>query len=246
MPNNETQIPAPRVPISEQNNIPTREWFRFFNAIYVFLGLSRGIIPETSGGTGNITYATGDLLYASAPDTLSRLPVPSQACYLGTDDTNMPQWIPVAYGAFANTTTQTAPASTPVGITFNVTDHSRGVTVNGSQVTVAETGLYTITFSLQLSNPSTASEDDAIVWLKVNNNDLPNTASHITIAKSHGGTAGSGIMTVNFFHDLTAGDYFEIYGMSVAGLLELKTYAAGTSPAYPAAPAAILTVSQII
>lgn len=246
MPNNQTQIPAPRVPISEQNNIPTREWFRYFNAIYEFLGLQNGIIPETSGGTGNITYATGDLLYASAPDTLSRLPVPGTPSYLGTDATNMPQWIPVAYGSFSNTNTQTAPAGTPTGITFNVTDHSRGITVNGSKITVAETGLYTITFSLQLSNPSTSSEDDAIVWLRVNNNNVPNTASHVTIAKSHGGTAGSAIMTVNFFEQLTAGDYFEIYGMSVGGLIELKTYPAGTSPAYPASPAAILTVSQII
>lgn len=246
MPNNETQIPAPRVPISEQNNIPTREWFRFFNAIYVFLGLSRGIIPETSGGTGNITYATGDLLYASAPDTLSRLPVPGQACYLGTDATNMPQWVAVAYGAFYNTTTQTAPASVPTAITFNGTDHSRGVTVSGSQVTVANTGLYNITFSLQLSNPSTSNDDDAIVWLRVNGNNLANTATQLTVVKSHGGVPGSGVMTVNFFHDLTAGDYFEIYGMSVLGNLELKTYPAGTSPAYPAAPAAILTVSQII
>jgi hypothetical protein len=246
VPNNQTQIPAPRVPISEQNNIPTREWFRYFNAIYEFLGLSRGIIPETSGGTGNITYATGDLLYASAPDTLSRLPVPGQACYLGTDATNMPQWIPVAYGAFVNTDTQTAPASTPTGITFNVTDYSRGVTISGSQVTVTETGLYTIIFSLQLSNPSTSNDDDAIVWLRVNGSDVVNTATHLTVVKSHGGVPGSGVMTVNFFQQFTAGDYFEIYGMSVLGNLQLKTYPAGTSPAYPVAPAAILTVSQII
>jgi len=177
---------------------------------------------------------------------LSRLPVPGTPSYLGTDGTNMPQWIQVAYGAFANTNTQTSPASTPVGITFNVTDHSRGVTVNGSKVTVTSTGLYTITFSLQLSNPSTSNDDDAIVWLKVNNNDLPDTGSQITVVKSHGGVPGSAIMTVNFFHDLNAGDYFEIYGMSVLGHIQLKTYAAGTSPAYPVSPAAILTVSQII
>jgi hypothetical protein len=245
VPNNQTQIPAPRVPIAEQNNIPSREWFRFFNAIYEFLGLSRGIIPETSGGTGNITYATGDLLYASAPDTLSRLPVPGEAAYLGTDDTNMPQWVKVPYGTFLNTTTQTAPASTPTGITFNVTDYARGVLLDGSKITVTATGLYTITFSLQLTN-STNAEDNAIVWLRVNNDNVANTASQITVARTHAGGSGSAILTVNFFQQLTAGDYFEIYGMSVLGNIALTTYPAGTSPAYPAAPAVILTVSQII
>lgn len=245
MPNNDTQIPAPRVPIVEQETLPSREWFRFFNAVFEFLGLARGIIPETSGGTGNITYETGDLLYASAPDTLSRLPVPNAPSYLGTDATNMPQWIPVAYGAFTNTTTQTAPAATPTGVTFNNTDYSRSVSINGSKVTLAKTGLYSITFSLQLSN-ATAADDDAIVWLRVNNNNVPNSASYVTVNKAHGGDPGSALMTVNLFYQFSAGDYFEIYGMTVLGNISLKTYAASSSPAYPASPAAILTVSQII
>lgn len=245
MPNNDTQIPAPRVPISEQNNIPTREWFRFFNAIYEFLGLRNGIIPETSGGTGNITYDTGDLLYASAPNTLSRLPVPGTPSYLGTDATNMPQWIPVAYGAFNSTTTLTPAANTPVGITFANTDYSRYVSIDGTKITVAKTGLYTITFSIQLSNAA-AADDDAIVWLRVNGNNVANTASYISVIKSHGGVAGNNIMTVNLFYQFTAGDYFEIYAMSVLGNVSIKTYPASTSPAYPVSPAAILTVSQII
>lgn len=245
MPDNQTQIPAPRVPISEQNNIPTREWFRYFNAIYEFLGLSRGIIPATSGGTGNITYATGDLLYASAPDTLSRLPVPGTPSYLGTDSNNMPQWIPVAYGAFNSTTTTTPAANTPTGFAFNNVDYSRYVSINGTKITVAKTGLYTITFSVQLSNAA-AADDDAIVWLRVNNDNIANTASYVSVIKAHGGVAGNSVLTVNLFYQFTAGDYFEIYGMSILGNVSFKTYPASSSPAYPVSPAAILTVSQII
>jgi len=245
---NDTQIPAPRVTIADasQDNIPTREWFRFFSNLYEFIGLGGGVVPTTSGGTGVTFYTKGDLLYASEDNVLAKLPVPGAAAYLGTDDTNMPQWIKVAYGAFTNTTTQTAPASTPTGITFNNTDYAQNVTIDGSKITLVNAGLYTIIFSLQLSNPSTSSEDDAIVWLRINGTNIANTGSTMTVAKSHGGTAGSAIMTVNFFQRFEAGDYFEIYGMSVAGYLQLKTYAAGTSPAYPASPAAILTVSQII
>lgn len=245
MPNNDTQIPAPRVPIVEQETLPSREWFRFFNAVFEFLGLSNGIIPETSGGTGNITYETGDLLYASAPDTLTRLPVPNTPSYLGTDSNNMPQWIPVAYGAFNSTDTQTPAANTPTGLTFGNTDYSRYVSINGTKITVAKTGLYTIIFSIQLSNAA-AADDDAIVWLRVNNNNIANSASFVSVIKSHGGVAGNSVLTVNLFYQFTAGDYFEIYGMSVLGNVSFKTYPASTSPAYPASPAAILTVSQII
>lgn len=243
--NNNTQIPAPRVPIVEQETLPSREWFRFFNAIYMFLGLSRGVIPETSGGTGNITYETGDLLYASAPDTLTRLPVPNTPSYLGTDSNNMPQWIPVAYGAFNSTTNSTPAANTPTAIAFANTDYSRYVSINGTKVTLDKTGLYTIIFSLQLSN-ATATEDDMTVWLRVNNNDIANTASFITVPKKHGSVDGNSILAVNLFYQFTAGDYFEIYGRNVLGYASFTTYPASTSPAYPASPAAILTVSQII
>jgi hypothetical protein len=49
-----TQIPAPRVPlIDERTGLVTREWFRFFNNIYVVTGgNTQGVIPIISGGTG--------------------------------------------------------------------------------------------------------------------------------------------------------------------------------------------------
>jgi len=49
-----TQIPAPRVPlIDERTGLVTREWFRFFNNIYVITGgNTEGVIPISSGGTG--------------------------------------------------------------------------------------------------------------------------------------------------------------------------------------------------
>lgn len=242
----DTRIPAQRVAITDASaRTPSREWFRFFSNLFDYVGLGQGAVPPVNGGTGLKSYATGDLLYAPAPNVLARLPVPGEPCYLGTDATNMPQWIPVAYGSFANTNTQTAAAGTPTAITFDVTEHSRHITVSGSQITVAKTGLYNITFSFQLTN-NNASEDDAIVWLRVNGTNVPNTASHITVNKRHGSVDGNAVLTVNLYEQLTAGQYFELYGMSVLGYITLRTYPASTSPAYPASPAAILTVNQII
>jgi len=49
-------------------------------------------VDETKGGTGQTTYATGDVLYASGADTLSKLSGnPSSKLFL-TMDTNVPSW----------------------------------------------------------------------------------------------------------------------------------------------------------
>ena len=49
-----TQIPAPRVPLIDiRTGLVSREWFRFFNNIYVVTGgNTQGVIPISSGGTG--------------------------------------------------------------------------------------------------------------------------------------------------------------------------------------------------
>lgn len=49
------------------------------------------VITETDGGTGQTTYATGDTLYASAPDTLSKLPIGAAGTVL-TVSGGLPSW----------------------------------------------------------------------------------------------------------------------------------------------------------
>ena len=239
---NDTQIPAPRVAIAD-TSVPTREWFRFFNSLYNFIGLGTGAVPPTSGGTGIVTYATGDLLYASAPDVLTKLSVPGSPSYLGTDGTNMPQWIQVAYGEFVSTATQTAAANTPQLVTLNITEHTRNVTLASNRITVVNPGVYTITFSAQLTNPSTTADDDIYMWYKVNGVDVANSSSRATVVKSHAGVAGNTVLTVNYFHTFAANDYFELYWLSFVGSAQITTFAAGTTPA---APGVILTVGQVI
>lgn len=64
MPNNVTQIPAPRVPfMDERTGTISREWFRFLNNLYTILGGGNGIIEPVNGGTGTDTTPTdGQLL----------------------------------------------------------------------------------------------------------------------------------------------------------------------------------------
>ena len=42
MPNYQTQIPASRVPISDELGLPTREWFRYFSDLFTFTGIGTG------------------------------------------------------------------------------------------------------------------------------------------------------------------------------------------------------------
>jgi hypothetical protein len=58
-PQNITKIPAPRVPlVDERTGLISREWFRFFNNIYVITGgADQGITQIANGGTGASTAA---------------------------------------------------------------------------------------------------------------------------------------------------------------------------------------------
>lgn len=189
---NETQIPAPRVPIAETLNMtPTREWFRFFNYLYEYS-------------------------------------VQSQP----------------SYGAFHDETSPTWTANTPTLVPLGVMDFAVNMTDGASRINIERAGLYTITASFQLTN-STANEDEIIIWLRVNGLDVPATSSVATVPKKHGSDPGSAVLTVNYFYEFVAGDYFELYGLSKLGYAQIISYPASVSPPYPAAPGTILTVAQI-
>ena len=61
---NITQIPAPRVPLTEVNSgLMTTQWFRYFNNLNTILGSGTGITTPVFGGTGtNVIPTSGQLL----------------------------------------------------------------------------------------------------------------------------------------------------------------------------------------
>ena len=156
-------------------------------------------------------------------------------------------FLTLPYGTFSDTTNQTAAANTPTAIMFNTTGVTRNTSVGTptSRIVFNAGGLTTVTFSIQLTNPS-ASEDDAYVWLRKNGADAAATSSVITVPKKHGAIDGAAILTVNFYQEYEAGDYLELYWLTVGGTSQITTIAATTSPAKPASPGVVLTVSQII
>jgi hypothetical protein len=243
---NDTRLPASREPVAELNGLTSRPWYRFFSNLFEYLGLGRGVIPATSGGTGHTSYGVGDLLYADTASTLQRLPAAPTPCYLGTDGTSMPQWIPVAYAATGDTTTQSAAANTPTVVSVNSSVYARGVSLADNKLTIEKAGLYTITTSVQLSNTSTSNDDDVTLWFRINGADLPLSASYATVVKSHGGIPGSTVLTVNIFYQFADGDELELAWLAKLGHAQIITYSSSSSPVYPAAPGVILTIAQVV
>lgn len=121
------------------------------NANFTFNGTTATIntltltvpLDETDGGTGTDTYATGDILYASATNTLSKLAKPSANAFLVMNSSGVPSWKIPAYGAFSDTTTQSANlAATAYPMTFDTVDITDGVTceTTAGVVTASITG----------------------------------------------------------------------------------------------------------
>lgn len=156
-------------------------------------------------------------------------------------------FVQLPYGSFFDTTTQTAVANTPTAIRFNSVGLLNNVAIGSptSRIVFAADGLTSVTFSLQLSN-SSASEDDVFVWLRKNGADVPFTASTATVPKKHGSIDGTYIMTVNFFNEYGPGDYLELYWLTVLGTTSISTIPATVSPAKPASPGVVLTLSQVL
>jgi hypothetical protein len=142
---------------------------------------------------------------------------------------------------------QVAVANTPTVLQLNTQDLSNGVTLNTttSEVTVAVAGKYNFAFSGQLNN-STAGQTLLAIWFAINGTDVPNSTSWVTIAsRENDTTPASALMAANVFLSLNANDDVTMKWLSVDGHGAIVTYPASVSPAYPAAPAMILTVNQV-
>jgi hypothetical protein len=161
--------------------------------------------------------------------------------------TSAPSGLKFVYGAFQDSTTQTA-ASTTVAypVTFNTTDFSNGVTVvSNSRITVTTTGLYNLQLSIQLTNTTNASQD-VDVWFRVNGTNVPASNSRFGLAPRKGvGDPFHLIMALNYFINLNATDYVEIMWRTTDVNVYIEQYAASSSPTRPSVPSAIATMTFV-
>jgi hypothetical protein len=153
-----------------------------------------------------------------------------------------PQVSDKRYGAFFDTTTQTAAViNTAYPITFNSTDITDGVYIGTptSRIYVDRINTYNFQFSAQL-NKSSASSKHVYIWYRVNGVNAANSAGKVNLS----GNDAAVIAAWNYVLKLNAGDYFELVWSTDD--INCKIEAFGASAPVPAIPSVILTVTDNI
>jgi hypothetical protein len=151
------------------------------------------------------------------------------------------------YGSFQDDTTQTAvSANTAYPVKFNTTDLSNGVTVvndgsgNPTRVTLANTGIYNVQFSLQLEKTGGSGNFIIDIWLRKNGVDIPDTAGKVVLTGS--ANASPIVAAWNYLLDLAGGDYVQL--MWSTSNNNAIIIAEGPVAPHPGVPSSILTVTQ--
>jgi hypothetical protein len=149
-------------------------------------------------------------------------------------------------------------ANTPTIIEWSTLAEGNGFTLNVDNTATAQvSGIYKITYSLQLANDNNAAHN-AVVWLRVNGStsaaDVPNSTTLFTVAARKSATQPAfvcGYSEVVF--QLTAGDSVGLWwGTDQAATsggatgLYIDYQAAQTTPmAYPSVPSAIGSITFV-
>lgn len=205
------------------------------------VNITGGYIDPMGGGTGQQAFDTGDILYASAPNTLTRLPKPSVNSYLGMGSDGQANWVVPVFGQFSSSSTQTAAAiNTAYGATYNIAGVNNLVTCTSgdSKIYVERAGLYNIQFSVQLHKTS-ATVGYVYLWYRLNGTNVSNSATKIAIQ----GASAETVATVNLLMSMRSGDYVEVV-WSVSNTA-CQLLASAASAPVPAIPSIITTVTQI-
>jgi hypothetical protein len=203
--------------------------------------ITGGYIAPAGGGTGQQTYDVGDTLYASAADTLTRLPKPPINSYLGMGSDGAANWVAPVFGQFSSSVTQIpAVINTAYAATYNTAGFSNEVTYTSgdSKIYVQRTGVYNVQFSTQLHKIS-GTVGYIYLWFRLNGTDITNSASKIAIQ----GASAETLATVNLFMALRNGDYVEI--MWSVSDTNCRLLASAASSPVPGIPSIITTINQV-
>jgi len=154
------------------------------------------------------------------------------------------RFIRFPYGAFSSDQDQTATANTATLMTLNTTDFANEVSISSSKITVVNAGIYNLQFSAQFQNTDTAFQD-VYIWLKQDGVDIPGSTGFVSIPNRHAGTDGHSIVGWNYFVELQASDYVEIYWSVTNTAVSIQHLAASGTPTKPSTQSVVATLSFV-
>lgn len=142
--------------------------------------------------------------------------------------------------------------NTPTIVTWSTLNSGSGFTLESPGSASNGSGVYKITYGLQFANTDN-SPHDAVVWLRVNGVDAPNSATKFTItSRKSAGVPSYMLGYSEAVFELNSGDEVELYwatdkAYSTTGPVDgvyIEYIPAQTSPyAHPAVPSAIGSIT---
>lgn len=201
----------------------------------------RGIMDGKTNNTGLVTLATGNATTTTLFD--ERIGYDSLIFFVPVSAAAFTDSMP--YGAFQSLVDQSITDNTATAMTLDTTDYSSNVYLsNSSRMNVRNAGIYNLQWSGQFQNTDTQLHD-VTVWLRKNGSDITGSAGFISIPNSHGGVNGHAIIGWNYFLELAANDYIEIYWSATNASISLQFYPTGTSPTRPSTASVIATMNYV-
>lgn len=118
-----------------------------------------------------------------------------------------------------------------------------------SKIEVSQAGIYNVQFSAQFVN-TTNDVQEIDIWFRKNGTNVAGSNSQFGIkARKSTGSASRLIAAMNFYLEMTENDYFEMMWRVSDSGVSMEQFpavsASGTTPAIPATPSIILTVSFV-
>jgi hypothetical protein len=149
------------------------------------------------------------------------------------------------YGAFSSSVDQTTTANTATLMTLNTTDFANQVSIASSKITVAVAGTYNLQFSVQLENSNNAPQD-VYIWLKQNGVDIVGSTGKVGMpARKNPGDPFHAIYGWNYFVNLNAGQYIELYWSTTSADVSIQYYPASGTPTKPSTQSVVATMSFV-
>jgi hypothetical protein len=162
------------------------------------------------------------------------------------------RFVQFPYGAFSSDQDQTTTANTATLMTLNTTDFSNDVSIASSKIRVVNAGIYNLQFSAQFQNTDNAIQDISI-WLRQGSGsgastDIVGSTGFVSIPARKSASAGEEaheIIGWNYYLQMAADDYVEIYWSTTLASVTIQHYAAGTSPTRPSTQSVVATLSFV-
>ena len=150
------------------------------------------------------------------------------------------------YGSFYDTTDQQlAVINQEQIVRMNSTAGSFGVSVqNGTDIAIANAGVYSLTFSLQVTNLANSVEQ-VTVWLKNNGTTYPDSATQLDLQpRKSSDEPNRQVITVNYVDTAIDNNIVQLFWTGTSTELRLETLPPiGTAPS---SPSVILTLVPVI